>query len=600
MPSIDVLEKDMSWYYRTQDPSALTVLTPIVSTWGPYDPTLVDASNFVSTYGSEIVDATDLSYPIAASLIKSGLTLLGVRVDLGGEAAKISEDQSATLPLPLEITAAYDGTLGNSLEVNISNIKPVFSIPYTTTIAVSDTTSWDITETYLFTGDSVNNGVTNNHVYKYVTNEWVDQGEETLVSITCVARVTVGTTVLETLTYDLLSPDSIYYYVTTNQSSQYIHVKPYGTYTVEQAVAAKDQNFSVQLSGGTNSADALTHDGIVDALVTSLDADIHGSGYGGVINDLFDPLVYDFDIIISAGYNYYEGDTSHDADDDPGIDSRFVELVSKRGTAIYLVDDAPTKDASDFYADCGDAKFRTGTDYSNAGSYCAAYGPWCYTQLLSTGATRKLPGSYVFLVAWARAIANGAPMYLAPAGVKRSSLGTIVRSTDYPVGSAIINAWQNAPNGTYKINPIAKLKQYGYVVYGNSTLLDSDPITGKSSMLQSFSTRVMVNLIKRRAFDISLTLQFDQIDSDIFAEFKTTLSSFMNELKYNNALYDYDIIADRSKMTLDELNQRTVPVKILISPAPAAENFEINLEIYPAGVVFGDDTTENLQLAVGD
>jgi hypothetical protein len=42
-------------------------------------------------------------------------------------------------------------------------------------------------------------------------------------------------------------------------------------------------------------------------------------------------------------------------------------------------------------------------------------------------------------------------------------------------------------------------------------------------------------------------------------------------------------------MTMDNLNSKTVPVLIRISPNPAAENFVIDLEISQAGVSFGED-----------
>lgn len=591
MPSIDVIEKDMSWYYRTQDPSALTVLTPIVSTWGPYNPTMVDASNFTSVYGTDIVDSHDLSYPIAASLVKSGLTLLCFRVGLGGtEASCDIEDPTA---IPVDIVAKYDGTLGNALKVDTSNIKSVKSIPYDD-VATDTADTWDTGKTYLYLGDTTTEGTirTKNHVYSYIDDTWTDVGKEKILSFSFVVKVSIAGAEVESLVYELLNPDSQYYYDAVNQSSSYVKITPKSDIELNKLITATNIT-GCQMAGGTNGES--DHDTVVEKLQDTLVSGSESS-YGGIVDNLLDPLVFDFDIVISAGYNYFEESNEATCT----VDDSFVELVANRKTAIYLVDAEPGLGATEFFEYCGNKKFEQGANYTNAGSYCAAYGPWCYAQLLSTGVTRLVPGSYVFLIAWARATSNGAPLYLAPAGVKRSSLGTIVRSTVYPIGSAIINAWQNDPAKNYKINPIAKLKQYGYVVYGNSTLLKNDPVTGEGSMLQSFSTRVTMNLIKRRAFDISLTLQFDQIDSDIFAEFKTTLSTFMNELKYNKAIYDYRIIADRSRMTLDELNQRTVPVKILVSPSPAAENFEISLEIYPAGVIFGDDTLENLRLPVGD
>lgn len=288
------------------------------------------------------------------------------------------------------------------------------------------------------------------------------------------------------------------------------------------------------------------------------------------------------------------------------VDDQYVHIAESRGLAIYLVDGDVDWDANEFYnytslpkADgATNDESLASTDGFNT-SYAAAYGPWTSAQLASTGVTRTLPGSYALITAWAQSIASGVPMYYAPAGVKRTQL-PLVNSTVYQVDSAVNELWQNQDvtvTDGHKINPIINLRQYGYVIYGNSTLL-KNRADGATSMLQSMSTRVLANLIKQRAFDISLSLQFDQIDSDLFSQFKVLLSNYMDTLRYKGALYDYLIIADYTSMTLDDLNNRTVPVTIKISPNPAAENFVINLEISQAGVSFAD-TEEQTSSAEG-
>lgn len=277
------------------------------------------------------------------------------------------------------------------------------------------------------------------------------------------------------------------------------------------------------------------------------------------------------------------------------IDDKFINLCENTGLAVYLVDGAQNMSADEFYIYTGlPNSADSDTDgYSANGfnsSYAAAVGPWSSAVLTSNGVTRMLPGSYVLLTQWAQSLASGVPLYYAPAGVKRASLN-FVNSTAYPVGSAVLEEWQNQEitvTDGHKVIPITNLRQYGYVIYGNSTLL-KNLANGATSMLQSLSTRILANAIKSRAFDISLTLQFDQLSSDLFIEFREQLNTFMSQLKYNNALYDYQIVADSSKLTLDNLNSRTVPVKIRISPTPAAENFIIDLEISQAGITFGSD-----------
>ena len=102
----------------------------------------------------------------------------------------------------------------------------------------------------------------------------------------------------------------------------------------------------------------------------------------------------------------------------------------------------------------------------------------------------------------------------------------------------------------------------------------------------------MANLIKSRAFDVSLSLQFDQLTNDLFVQFKSLLGVYMDQLRYQNALYDYEIVLANNTLTSADLNEKRVPVIIRISPNPAAENFDIALEITQAGVSFSDETDE--------
>lgn len=603
MARIQVNEKDMSWYYRTRDPGVLTVLTPVLSTWGPLSPTLVDFNNFKRAYGDP-VDPDDLSYPVAYSLAKSGITILGMRINLLGTKAGYTPGTitDAKTQSPFTIEAKYTGTYGNKILVSCKK--------------------------YEIVKDATDTNIVRFQVYFDVKD-------------------TSGTP-LETLVYEFVDRDSAYYYTIVNKQTQYVEITPPADISdladyfdnFESDPTTKFSSgiyFQTQLTGGTDCTTTDTRiwsDGAFKFDEKTISEYIVKGGLGyypagtgtqegydamdSQYADLRDPYTIDFDVAISGGYCYVpaSGEGLFGID---GLllDYYFISLVKSRGTAIYLVDSSKGESAEDFYTRCGKSSYDTyvftrndsdlniegipiPADYSGASSYVAAYGPWCYAQLLANGRVRELPGSYVMLTAWARSLTSGNPAYLAPAGVKRASLGKIVVDTEYPVGSAVIDAWQNHDwyntDAGYKVNPIARLRSYGYVVYGNSTLLKADSVTGATSMLQSLSTRIVANLIKRRAFDISLRLQFDQIDDDIFASFSVQMGTFMDELKYGGALYDYRIVANYSDMTYDNLNQRTIPVKILISPNPAAENFIIDLEIHPAGVTFGDDTQQNVEL----
>lgn len=382
--------------------------------------------------------------------------------------------------------------------------------------------------------------------------------------------VSVEGTLVETLSVNFIDPTSEKYY--TNIDSGYVDIAVSGDATLIEFGSATSPT-KLTLTGGRDYTEGKDSSEIRTEICNAISTE-------GALDDLKDPYQYDFDVAISAGFpQYTEGAEKMDP-----VDKALFELAAGRGTSIFLVDGDRTWDDAQMYSYCG--LFNS--------SFSAAFGPWSYAQLTNLGVTALLPGSYSMIVAWAQSCSDGNPLWMAPAGVKRASLGSFFKNTYYPVGKKTLDMWQNhdyVQPGQYSVNPIMKAKQYGYVIYGNSTLLKTRD-DGATSMLQSFSVRVMANLIKSRAFDVSLSLQFDQLTNDLFVQFKSLLGVYMDQLRYQNALYDYEIVLANNTLTSADLNEKRVPVIIRISPNPAAENFDIALEITQAGVSFSDETDE--------
>ena len=382
--------------------------------------------------------------------------------------------------------------------------------------------------------------------------------------------VSVDGTLVETLPVNFVDPTSDKYY--TNIDSGYIDIEVVGDATkIDFGTATAPVKLT--LSGGLDYTESKNSSEVRTEICTAISTE-------GALDDLKDPYQYNFDVVVAAGLPQYSGGSEKI---DP-VDQALLDLSTARGTTVFLVDGDPSWDDVEFYSYCG--LFDS--------SYAAAFGPWGYAQITSTGVTMLLPGSYTMITAWAQSCSNGNPLWVAPAGVKRASLGSFFKNTYYPVGKKTLDMWQNhdyVKPGQYSVNPIMKAKQYGYIIYGNSTLLKTRN-DGATSMLQSFSVRVLANLIKSRAFDVSLSLQFDQLTNDLFVQFKSLMGVFMDQLRYQKALYDYEIVLDNNTLTSADLNEKRVPVKIRISPNPAAENFDIALEITQAGVSFSDDTDE--------
>jgi len=108
-------------------------------------------------------------------------------------------------------------------------------------------------------------------------------------------------------------------------------------------------------------------------------------------------------------------------------------------------------------------------------------------------------------------------------------------------------------------------------------------------MLQSFNVRVMVDMIRTRAIEITARMQFDQLSDDLFDEFKTVMGAYLDQLKYQQALFDYSITTRNGEtLTLADRNTKTLPIKIAISPNAALENIDITLEINQSGISFED------------
>ena len=600
MPKIQVNEKDMSWYYRQRESGALTVFMPLLATFGPDSPTLVDESNFTQTYGEAAV-GTDVSYKMAASYVKSGLNVLGKRVVLEGsvEATSSYTEMSFDKATIKEYTVILSDVeslpdIRVFIPVNSEKIRlaPGYADKFKEVVEADEAakTAMGIS--------SVTKGAT-----AYVGGPAEGYTEEDHIEITAkypgsygndfsIKVSKVGTLLyvfvsnsanvqIDSFVVDLFEETSDKYYELVNEESAYVTVNVVGTYDASWTVL--DNRFS--LYGGSDGY--TTEEEAKEAVITAITT-------AGALSSLADPYQYSIDVVLDGGFNKYE----HEDDKvNPtvlsAVDKTLAKLTHSIGTAIYFVDGSSAWQPEQFLTYC--SLFDT-IDGESVGSYCTAYGPYGYTKMISDGSVVKTPGSYALLVSWGQSVAVGNPVWMAPAGVKRAQLSSFYRRPIYEIGSAILDQWQNqeytGSSVNYKVNPIMKLKQYGYCVYGNSTLLHNRP-DGSTSMLQSFSVRVLANLIKKQAFDVSLNLQFDQLTDDLFAQFKTLMTTYMDQLRYGGALYDYNIIVDRSAMTNADLQNKRVPVKIQISPNPAAENFIIDLEISQAGVSFSDDTDES-------
>jgi len=221
-------------------------------------------------------------------------------------------------------------------------------------------------------------------------------------------------------------------------------------------------------------------------------------------------------------------------------------------------------------------------------SYGTIHHPWCWVQhpTIANKQIRMAP-SYIFLYTFLSNLIDNvdSQKWFPPAGVKRAT-ARVVKRPDYEIGSVILNMWQN--DNISRVNPIMKLKQYGYVIYGQYTTLQAIDLYTHSA-LESLNVRLISNVVKKKIFDVCLNLAFEPNTSTLWLKFFAQMDEFLRYMKYNDGVYDYKIKMDESTVTTDDINHLRCPGKVWIAPTRTAEFFDIDFIITEAGALFPED-----------
>lgn len=232
-------------------------------------------------------------------------------------------------------------------------------------------------------------------------------------------------------------------------------------------------------------------------------------------------------------------------------------------------------------------------DTEGAGSsYATAYDPWFYFRLplatvsdtRNTASEKLVPSSFIFLYELAKSLKNGNPIWLAPAGVNRALVPEAVKAY-FEVGSITAEEWQDAPR---YINPIRKIRNYGYAIFGQKTLYKIDGNSNVRSAFQDLSVRITANEIKRKIRDISVSLTFENNNLKTWNEFRAQLDPYLTSIAADGALENYKIIMDSTTTTEDDINNNTIRGTIIVQLARAAENFNIDFIVTNSSAEFDE------------
>ncbi len=219
-------------------------------------------------------------------------------------------------------------------------------------------------------------------------------------------------------------------------------------------------------------------------------------------------------------------------------------------------------------------------------SYATMHFPWCWITDPNTAKLTLMPPSFIFMYTFLSNLINSesSQKWFPPAGVKRATADVVVKPY-FEIGSTLLDKWQN--QGTVHVNPIMRLKQYGYVIYGQYTTLQAIDIFTHSA-LESLNVRLISNVVKKKIFDVCLDLAFEPNTSMLWNKFFNAMDDFLRYMKYNLGVYDYRVVMDESTVTTDDINHLRCPGKVYIAPTRTAEFFDIDFYITESGAVFND------------
>lgn len=297
-------------------------------------------------------------------------------------------------------------------------------------------------------------------------------------------------------------------------------------------------------------------------------------GVANTYNFIVDKYIYDVKFITAGGY-------TNASMSNPKIAEAEVILANTRKDCFAIVDfpkgTVKTEVTKWFTQDVFDT------------SYAAAFAPWCYIKLPSGNADWMAP-SYLFMYTLGLSVKAGNPVYSAPAGVLKASMPQVIKP-EYEIGGDLLDYWQGS--NPQSVNPLMKLRNYGYVIYGQRTLYNIQNKDQKmASALQQINVRLSINEVRRILFDAAIKLTFQANNQRTWNEFKSTVTPKLDAMVSNGGITDYLIKMDETTTTPEDIQNNTIRAKVKVSITKAIENFEIDFYVEPQSITFADDENQ--------
>lgn len=269
----------------------------------------------------------------------------------------------------------------------------------------------------------------------------------------------------------------------------------------------------------------------------------------------------------------------------PGIrDSMVTDFAMERvrtyGKAAYIADiPTYTEDSLRVYSKDGQRPdVQTTSDLFSSraidNNYTATYFPDVTMTDAFTGRRVTLPASVAALSGIAFSDKVAYPWY-APAGFSRGALAnvnnTLIR----------LNSSDRDTLYTARINPIARLPDVGYVIFGQKTLQ-----VAKSS-LDRLNVRRMLLEVKRIVGDIANTIVFEQNTPATRSRFVDAVTPQLAIIQAQQGIESFSVVMDGRNNTEADVEANRLNGRIVIVPTRTVEFIAVDFVVTNAGVSFG-------------
>ena len=277
---------------------------------------------------------------------------------------------------------------------------------------------------------------------------------------------------------------------------------------------------------------------------------------------LKDRGLYRIKYLTTGGYANYD------------VKDSMLACAEYRGDCIALIDHANevVPGSGETVADAISELFK-----NLDAKYGAAFTPWCRFDL--DEGKFELPGSFAYLSAFANSVKNN-PNWYAAAGSRRGIIPNLIEPLEKfgDIDCQVLQARDITASGDFggndnigvAVNPISNIRPFGYIIWGNRTLLNNTAGLIASSFL---NVRNLCCDIKKLLYRAAREFTFEQNSDILWSNFCARISPLLDKALSGNGIRGYKLIKEHTD------RKGCLKARIKIIPIEAVEDFDLTLEL---------------------